>query len=65
MVEANDFGAADRVKRRILNLYREDIQKFGGSDASRASAILYVLHPRPLAVAGERICLPLYMAGLL
>ncbi len=38
-VEANDFGAADRVKRRILNLYLEDIQKFGGSDASRASAV--------------------------
>ena len=38
-VDANDFAAADRAKRRIINLYREDIQKFGGSDASRASAI--------------------------
>lgn len=38
-IESNDFGAADRVKRRILNLYREDIMKFGGTDASRAAAL--------------------------
>ena len=38
-LDANDFGAADKAKRRILNLYREDIMKFGGDDASRAAAI--------------------------
>lgn len=35
----NDFSRADRVKRRILDLYCEDILKFGGDDASRAAAI--------------------------
>ncbi len=38
-LEASDFAAADRAKRRILSLYREDIMKFGGDDASRAAAI--------------------------
>lgn len=38
-LEENDFAAADRMKRRILNLYREDIMKFGTADASRASAL--------------------------
>ncbi|WP_394355960.1 ATP-binding protein [Adlercreutzia shanghongiae] len=38
-LETSDFAQVDRVKRRILGLYREDIMKFGGSDASRATAI--------------------------
>lgn len=38
-LETNDFSQADRAKRRILNLYREDIMKFGGEDASRATAV--------------------------
>ncbi|MDR1082533.1 MAG: AAA family ATPase [Coriobacteriales bacterium] len=38
-LDTNDFKKTDRMKRRILNLYREDIMKFGGDDASRAAAI--------------------------
>ncbi|WP_080802320.1 ATP-binding protein [Arabiibacter massiliensis] len=38
-LETDDFAQADRAKRRILNLYREDIMKFGGEDASRATAV--------------------------
>lgn len=38
-VDSNDFSRADRVKRRILRLYQEDIMKFGGDDASKAAAI--------------------------
>ena len=38
-LETDDFSQADRAKRRILNLYREDIMKFGGEDASRATAV--------------------------
>jgi predicted AAA+ superfamily ATPase len=38
-LDHEDFSAADKVKRRILSLYREDIMKFGGDDASRATAV--------------------------
>lgn len=38
-VDSNDFAKADREKRRILNLYRADIMKFGGDDAARAEAV--------------------------
>ena len=31
-VEKHDFEEVDRIKRRILNLYRDDIHKQGGSD---------------------------------
>ncbi|MGN0885726.1 MAG: ATP-binding protein [Candidatus Spyradenecus sp.] len=34
-----DFEAADRVKRRILALYREDIRKFAGRYAERVSRL--------------------------
>lgn len=34
-----DFEAADRVKRRILSLYREDIRKFAGRYAERVSRL--------------------------
>lgn len=38
-IDHEDFGQSDQAKRRILNLYREDIMKFGGDDASRAAAV--------------------------
>ena len=38
-IDNDDFSKADKVKRRILNLYRDDIKKFGGDDASRANAV--------------------------
>lgn len=31
-VTTHDFSEVDRIKRRILNLYRDDIRKQGGSD---------------------------------
>lgn len=34
-----DFESADRIKRRILKLYREDIQKHGGKDKQKIEAI--------------------------
>lgn len=37
--EDADFTRCDQRKRRILNLYIEDIAKFGGTDARRAKAI--------------------------
>ena len=38
-VEDGDFRRCDKVKRQIIALYREDIAKFGGSDARRARAV--------------------------
>lgn len=38
-VADKDFGKADRTKRTILSLYREDVAKFAGKDASRVRAI--------------------------
>lgn len=38
-VEDGTFVQCERTKRRILSLYREDIQKFGGEDARRALAV--------------------------
>lgn len=38
-LDTNDFGAVDRIKRGIINLYREDIMKFGESERSHAAAI--------------------------
>ena len=34
-----DFAAVDRVKRRIVTLYRDDIQKHAGKDRLKAEAI--------------------------
>ena len=34
-----DFRSCDKVKRQIIALYRDDIVKFGGSDARRARAV--------------------------
>ena len=38
-VETRDFAAVDRVKRRILNLYRDDIHKHGTGSQLRIEAI--------------------------
>ncbi len=37
--ESRDFDKVDRAKRRILNLYRDDIRKHGGNDAVKIEAI--------------------------
>lgn len=37
--ESRDFEQLDRVKRRILKLYRDDIRKHAGRDALRVEAI--------------------------
>lgn len=55
-LESNDFAAADRVKRRILRLYREDIMKFGGNDSSKAAAIFDAV-PGQLAKHEKRFTL--------
>ena len=39
-LEANDFAPADRCKRQILSLYREDAAKFARNHAARVRAIL-------------------------
>lgn len=38
-----DFGKVDKVKRDILALYSEDIEKFGGSDALRIRRVFSTL----------------------
>ena len=38
-VETKDFAAVDRVKRRILNLYRDDIHKHGAGNQLKIEAI--------------------------
>ena len=38
-VETRDFSAVDRVKRRILNLYRDDIHKHGSRNQLKIEAI--------------------------
>jgi len=38
-VETKDFMKAEKQKKNILELYRADIQKYGGSQASRLTAI--------------------------
>lgn len=38
-LETDSFAEADKVKRRILDLYDEDIQKFGGGVAERARGV--------------------------
>lgn len=52
-IEEKDFGGCDHVKRRILNLYLEDITKFGGSDARRARAIFQAI-PGQLSASSKR-----------
>lgn len=38
-----DFGEVDRVERDILALYRNDIEKFGASDATRVKRVFSTL----------------------
>lgn len=38
-VQGRDLAAADRAKKMIINLYRNDIEKYGGSDAKRIKAV--------------------------
>lgn len=38
-VKAKDLGRVDRIKRRILRLYRDDISKFAEGEKGRVSAI--------------------------
>ena len=38
-----DFGEVDKVKRDILALYRNDIEKFGASDATRIKRVFSTL----------------------
>lgn len=52
-IETKDFVACDQVKRRILNLYLEDIAKFSGSEARRARAIFQNI-PGQLSAASKR-----------
>jgi len=57
-----DFAHADRVKRRIIDLYREDIMKFGGGDASRAVAVFDSV-PGQLAKHEKKFTLTVAGAG--
>lgn len=50
---AKDFREPDAVKRGILNLYQEDIAKFGGTDARRALSIFRDI-PGQLSAASKR-----------
>lgn len=42
-VSKKDFGAVDLVKRDILSLYRNDIERFGGRDALRIRRVFSTL----------------------
>lgn len=42
-LEKRDFAAVDRVKRDILTLYGNDIEKFGGQDAARIRRVFRTL----------------------
>ena len=48
-----DFAACDRAKRAILELYLEDIGKFGGGEARRARALFRAI-PGQLSAASKR-----------
>ncbi len=52
-VEEKDFKVPDKVKRQIIELYREDIQKFGNNVARRARIIFDDL-PGQLSSASKR-----------
>ena len=49
----HDFGAVDAVKRDILNLYDFDIERFGGTDATRIRRVFRTL-PGQLAKHDKR-----------
>lgn len=52
-VEEKDFRLPDKIKRQIIELYREDIQKFGENVARRARTIFDDL-PGQLSAASKR-----------
>ena len=52
-VESKSFSACDRIKRVILDLYLEDIGKFGGSASRRARALFQEI-PGQLSSASKR-----------
>lgn len=54
--QAKDFGEADRVKRRILKLYQEDIAKFSNGDHTRLAA-LFAAIPGQLTKREKRFTL--------
>ena len=47
-VDENDFGKVDAVKRDILSLYKNDVEKFGNSNATRIRRVFSTL-PAQLA----------------
>lgn len=51
--ETGEFAPCDRAKRNILNLYLEDIGKFGGSESRRARALFQEI-PGQLSAASKR-----------
>lgn len=55
-LDKRDFGAVDRVKRDILDLYSNDIGKFGGSDATRIRRVFATL-PGQLAKHDKKFLL--------
>ncbi len=52
-LESADFAPCDRIKRSILELYLEDIGKFGGSEAKRARALFCAI-PGQLSASSKR-----------
>ena len=38
-VESSDMGKVDRVKRQILRLYEQDVEKYGGADRDRVKRV--------------------------
>lgn len=52
-LDAADFAPCDRVKRSILDLYLEDIGKFGGGEARRARALFRAI-PGQLSASSKR-----------
>lgn len=52
-IEDKDFRSSDKTKRQILNLYQEDLAKFGGQDARRARAIFRDI-PGQLSATSKR-----------
>lgn len=52
-ISEKDFSACEQAKHRILNLYLEDIAKFGGAEERRARAIFQSI-PGQLSAASKR-----------
>lgn len=52
-IAKKDFSPCELVKRRIINLYLEDIAKFGGSEQRRARAVFQSI-PGQLSSASKR-----------